>query len=35
MFLIIGWFIALRSLSMMPCMFYMVWWDWNWWAWYE
>jgi len=24
MFLIIGWFIALKSLSMMPCMFCMI-----------
>jgi len=28
----IGWFVALNSLSMMPCMFYMIYWDWNWWA---
>jgi len=31
----IGWFIALKSLSMAPWMFYMMKWDWNWWVWYE
>jgi len=29
MFPIIGWSIVLKSSSMMPCMFYMISWDWN------
>jgi len=26
---------ALNGSSMMLCMLYLIYWDWNWWAWYD